>query len=119
MSEAYSGLCIKNNIEEKTMKRNKKATRNLNVLKGKLTLRQFSDKCGIGQSTMHNYLKGRALRSPFIEKICQAYGCTADWLLGLKKGGKDEDAQIKLSYAVNELKAGMVETKKLIKQLEV
>lgn len=64
----------------------KMITKNLKKLQGGKTLRAFSDKCGIGQSTMHNYLKGRDIKGDMIIKICKAHpGCTADALLGLKK----------------------------------
>jgi transcriptional regulator with XRE-family HTH domain len=59
-------------------------TKRLLILKGDRTLRRFADSLGIGQSTLHNYLKGRDPKAEFLRIICTKTGCDANWLLGLK-----------------------------------
>jgi hypothetical protein len=80
-------------------------TNRLNQLQGKRTLRAFSELVGIGQSTMHNYLKGRSVPDYVLKKICIATGCKAGWLLGLESNFKiPAHYKEELIKAVNNLK---------------
>jgi transcriptional regulator with XRE-family HTH domain len=92
-------------------------TENLNKVKGNMTLRKFSERVGIGQSTLHNYLKGRDIPSRMLTKICLKTGCSADWLLGLKEG-KAGGAEIKLVGGLNDLKAIVKDLQNTIKEME-
>jgi transcriptional regulator with XRE-family HTH domain len=86
--------------------------------KNKMTLRRFSEKCGIGQSTMHNYLKGRRLDEKAINKICDAFGRSADWLLGRKECIPNEQAGRHFKMLVHEIRAKAASTEQFIKDME-
>ena len=50
----------------------------------RLSLEKFADRAGVSPSAMKNYLKGdRELKSSTIQKICNSFSVSADWLLGL------------------------------------
>jgi transcriptional regulator with XRE-family HTH domain len=99
------------------MKMKRTSTKRLNELQGGMTLRKFAERTGIGQSTLHNYLKGRDIPARMLIKICLRTGCTADWLLGLKEG-KAGCAEVKLAGGVNKLKAIVRELQNTIKEME-
>jgi transcriptional regulator with XRE-family HTH domain len=93
-------------------------TKRLKQLQGKKTLRTFAEQLGIGQSTLHNYLKGRVPQADFIPLVCTKTGCTADWLLGCTESGNNDIAGIRLATVRMELSAMVVEMQNLIKELE-
>ncbi len=53
-------------------------------VQGGMTLRTFAEKIGIGQSTLHNYLKGRIPKADFIDQVCSAMNINERWLLSGK-----------------------------------
>lgn len=56
-------------------------------MQGGMTLRSFAEKIGVGQSTLHNYLKGRIPKADFIDQACSAMNINERWLLS-GKGSK-------------------------------
>jgi phage repressor protein C with HTH and peptisase S24 domain len=50
-------------------------------VQGSMTLRAFAEKIGVGQSTLHNYLKGRIPKADFIGQACSAMNINERWLL--------------------------------------
>lgn len=70
-------------------------TKRLNQLQGDRTLREFADEIGIGQSTLHNYLKGRIPPAGFIEQVCDSCGVTPNWMYGVDPE-KDKNAYSKM-----------------------
>jgi transcriptional regulator with XRE-family HTH domain len=93
-------------------------TKRLIQLQGKKTLRVFAEQIGIGQSTLHNYLRGRPMRDKTIKLICIKTGCTADWLLGLKPTEPNANADIQNAELKMYIAAGMEEDKKLLESME-
>jgi transcriptional regulator with XRE-family HTH domain len=87
--------------------------------KNKLTLRAFAERCDMNQSTMHNYLQGRRLDENAINKICDAFGVTADYLLGRSEMSPDAEATRKLLILINEVRANHAGMNKLLKDLGV
>ena len=65
-------------------------------VQGGMTLRLFSEKIGVGQSTLHNYLKGRIPKADFIDQACSALNINERWLL-TGKGPKYRDDLIEES----------------------
>jgi SOS-response transcriptional repressor LexA len=53
-------------------------------VQGGMTLRALAEKIGIGQSTLHNYLKGRIPKADFIDQACSAMNINERWLLSGK-----------------------------------
>lgn len=92
-------------------------TKNLRKLKGDMTLRAFANKLGVGQSTLHNYLKGRIPPATFIENVCKKLGCDANVLLGIKVG-ESRNASSKYLRLSSYLKADIVEKQKLLKEMK-
>jgi len=74
-------------------------TERLKALKGNKTLRAFVDQVDIGQSTLHNYLRGRPMPDHVIKKICVKTGCGPAYLLGLPTTKDDGDIGLKLAEA--------------------
>lgn len=57
---------------------------NLNLLKEGMTIEQFAKKVGISRATAGFYLNGdRVPNIITLAKICKAFGCSADWILGI------------------------------------
>jgi transcriptional regulator with XRE-family HTH domain len=79
-----------------------------------MTLREFADKVKIGQSTLHNYLKGREPKAGMLEKICKHMGADANWLLGLKE---TPNPGIRLKALKNEVKAVTNSLNKFLKEV--
>lgn len=53
-------------------------------LRGKLTQKEFAEKIGLTQQNYANYESGKqGLKSDLITKICETFGCSAEWLLEL------------------------------------
>jgi transcriptional regulator with XRE-family HTH domain len=63
-------------------KKNHIITKRLLKLQGNMTLRAFADKVGLLQSTLHNYLHGRDMKTEVAIQICTACGVDPNWLLG-------------------------------------
>jgi transcriptional regulator with XRE-family HTH domain len=91
--------------------------RNLLKLQGRMTLRAFADKLDVGQSTLHNYLKGRIPKADFITRTCKKTGCNANWLLGLSSG-KDADAEVRLAALKMSVEKQITEIQETLKDLE-
>ncbi|MFC1855037.1 XRE family transcriptional regulator [Thermodesulfobacteriota bacterium] len=53
-------------------------------VQGGMTLRAFAEKIGVGQSTLHNYLKGRIPKADFIDQACSAMNVNERWILSGK-----------------------------------
>ncbi len=49
-----------------------------------MSLRSFSERIVVGQSTLHNYLRGRIPKADFIDKACSAMNINERWLLSGK-----------------------------------
>ena len=59
-------------------------------LRGKESQRAFAEKLGMSQQNYANYESGKqGLKSDLIERICDTFGCSAEWLLCLD--GKNHD----------------------------
>lgn len=57
---------------------------NLNLLKEGMTIEQFAKKAGISRATAGFYLHGdRVPDVVTLTRICKAFGCSSDWILGL------------------------------------
>lgn len=95
----------------------KTITRNLRKLQGNLTLRAFSEKCGIGQSTMHNYLKGRDMQTEIAKQICIKLGCTMDWLCGLSDKEDKSTIGLKLEMVKTYIDSDIKEKQELLTEL--
>ncbi len=53
-------------------------------LRGKMSQEKFAAPLGLTQQNYGNYERGeQKLNSDLIVRICETYGCTAEWLLGL------------------------------------
>jgi transcriptional regulator with XRE-family HTH domain len=98
---------------------NKVITRRLLKLKDEMTLRAFADRCGINQNTMHNYLHGRRLDESVINKICDAFGKSSDWLLGRREETPAEVASQNFNILANQVKAHSKSMKELLSDLGV
>lgn len=56
----------------------------LSELRGKTSQEKFAKPLGLSQQNYGNYERGeQSLNSDLIIKVCETYGCTAEWLLGL------------------------------------
>jgi transcriptional regulator with XRE-family HTH domain len=86
------------------MKKKSITTRRLLKLKGKQTLRSFAEKVGMGQTTLHNYLHGRDMRTGVAAQICTACGVDPNWLLGFTNK-KVADPEMKLAAFKMEMRA--------------
>lgn len=97
-------------------------TKNLIKLQAGRTLRAFAEYLGIGQSTLHNYLRGRDPSAKYIIKICKKTGCDANWLLGIRKKYPDDItdyqmAQIKATQLEAFIKGLVKKGQKILKNL--
>lgn len=53
-------------------------------LRGDLSQKEFAERIGLTQQNYANYENGKqGLKSDLITKICETFGCSAEWLLGL------------------------------------
>ena len=53
-------------------------------LRGKMSQKKFAAPLGLTQQNYGNYERGKQkLNADLIVRICETYGCTAEWLLGL------------------------------------
>ena len=77
----------------------------LNKLKGNLTLKEFSGRCGIRKAMMQDYLKGRDMPLDMLVMIVKTTGCSTDWLLGIKDTPSGGNDKIKLSAYISEMQA--------------
>lgn len=93
-------------------------TKRLNQLQGKMPLRAFAEQVGIGQSTLHNYLKGRDIKGSYITQICAKTHTDANWLLGLTDK-KDSNIKVKMAGVKMEIASYINGLKTLLKNLEV
>jgi len=82
----------------------KTLTKRLNKLKGKQSLRAFSERCHIDNSTMYNYLNGRDIPARMLIKIIKATNCNPAWLLGISEDSSG-NAKITARICLNEMKA--------------
>ncbi len=56
-----------------------------------LTQNEIAEKLGISQQTYSKYEKGTSnVDSVILTKICNLYGVTADYVLGISSGGADD-----------------------------
>lgn len=68
-----------------------------------MTLKEVADKCGIAQSTLHNYEQGKS--SPTIdtlEKILKVYGVSLDDFLGVETTEYKQDLEVFKKYRFSE-----------------
>ena len=59
----------------------------LKSLRGKMSQAAFAKMCGLQQPSYARWELDTAPNVIGVIAICQATGCSADWLLGLKEGG--------------------------------
>lgn len=53
-------------------------------LRGNLSQKEFAERIGLSQQNYANYENGKqGLKSDLIAKICETFGCSAEWLLEL------------------------------------
>ncbi len=53
-------------------------------LRGDLSQKEFAERIGLSQQNYANYENGKqGLKSDLIAKICETFGCSAEWLLDL------------------------------------
>lgn len=56
----------------------------LHELRGSLSQKEFAERIGLTQQNYANYENGKqGLKSDLITKICETFGCSAEWLLEL------------------------------------
>lgn len=61
----------------------------LRELRGGMTQREFAESIGLSQQNYTRYeSESRVMKGDLIVRICETYGCTAEWLLGF---GRAED----------------------------
>jgi transcriptional regulator with XRE-family HTH domain len=89
-------------------------TERLNTLLGDSKLRELANQIGVGQSTLHNYLRGRIPPATFIKQVSERCGVSSDWLLGVK-GFPNSELQV-LSLT-NYIAAQTAENQRLLKEL--
>lgn len=100
--------------------KNETVAKNLNILQGKMKLREFAAKIGIGQSTLHNYLKGRDSKGLFLKDVCVKTGCDANWLLGVVPiDSGDKLSAIKVSALTMHIQAQIEENQRFLASMNV
>ncbi|MCR4660934.1 MAG: helix-turn-helix domain-containing protein [Clostridia bacterium] len=68
-----------------------------------LTQAQLAETLGVTQQTYSKYESGSSIDNNIITKICELYGISADYLLGIEpKGNKKKDNNNKVSYIVDD-----------------
>lgn len=74
---------------------------NLVFLKSGMTIEQFSRKVGISRATAGFYLHGDRVPDIItLKKICKAFECSADWILGLPQNvhGESYESAVASDY---------------------
>lgn len=62
------------------------------VLRGRRSQAEFAKMLGLSQQNYGNYENGKqGLKSDMIVKICKMFNCSAEWLLCLDSGERDDD----------------------------
>lgn len=69
-----------------------------------MTMKQMGEALGISQQLYSYYEKNPSLNSDLIVSVCNKFGVTADWLLGIKSKGIDERGETVLEayYSMSE-----------------
>ena len=69
-----------------------------------LTQAQVAETLGITQQTYSKYESGTSIDNKIIVKLCEYYGVSADYLLGIENGNKKKNKknQENVAYVVND-----------------